>query len=127
MRTVACLPARERRALEELFGEPVDEVRIVEHSRYARLHFGARAVTRRNRILLRGSLAEFLADPALVLHEYYHVIRQWNRGRMSLAGYLVESLRHGYWRNRYERQARRFVTLRLPALQARLRECGADG
>ena len=121
------MPARLRRALEELFGEPVGEVRIVEHSLYARLHHRARATTRRNRILLRGSTGEFFAEPALVLHEYYHVLRQWNRGRMSLGGYLAEWLRHGYRHNRYERQARRFVTLRLPALHALLEDRGADG
>jgi hypothetical protein len=114
------MPARQLRALEALFGEPVDDVRIVEHSWYARLHFGARATTRRNRILLRGSAAEFFADPDLVLHEYFHVLRQWNRGRMSLAGYAAEWLRRGYRQNRYERQARRFVALRLPALRSLL-------
>ena len=77
----------------------------------------ARATTRRNRILLRGSIADFRADRALLLHEYFHVLRQWNRGRMSLRGYLAEWLRRGYWRNRYERQARRFVHLRLAAFE----------
>jgi Domain of unknown function (DUF4157) len=112
------LPAELRAALAEVFGaEPgeVDGVEIVERSGYARLHFGARATTRRNRILLRGTAAEFSADPELVLHEYYHVLRQWNRGRLSIAAYLLEWLRRGYWRNRYEHQARRFVRLRLDA------------
>ena len=59
---------------------------------------------------------DFFADPPLMLHEYYHVLRQWNRGRLTLAGYLREWWRVGYWSNRYERQARRFVDLRLPAL-----------
>jgi hypothetical protein len=56
-----------------------------------------------------------------VLHEYYHVLRQWNRGRMSLASYLAEWLRRGYFNSRYERQARRFARLRRPALEALLR------
>jgi hypothetical protein len=107
------MPAGLRRALVALLGEDVDDVEIVEHSWYARLHFGARATTRRNRILLRGSAAEFFRDPALVLHEYFHVLRQWNAGRLSATAYLGEWLRHGYWANRYERQARRFVNLRL--------------
>jgi len=114
------MPGELRAALRELFDDRFDEVEVVEHSWYARLHAGARATTRRNRILLRGSAQEFFADPALVLHEYFHVLRQWNRGRLSIARYLVESLRHGYWSNRYERQARRFVDLRLPALRRRL-------
>jgi hypothetical protein len=115
------MPPALRAALVELLGEEVDAVEIVERSWYARLHLGARATTRRNRILLRGSAAEFFADPELVLHEYFHVLRQWNRGRMSLASYLGEWLRRGYWRNRYEHQARRYTRLQLPALLARLR------
>jgi hypothetical protein len=112
-----CLPESVCAALGEVFGEPVDDVELVEHSWYARLHAGASATTRRNRILLRGSVADFAADPALMLHEYYHVLRQWNRGRLTVVWYLAEWLRRGYWRNRYEHQARRFVRLRLPALR----------
>jgi hypothetical protein len=112
------MPAALRRALEAVFGDAVDDVQIVERSWYARLHRGARATTRRNRILLRGSHQEFFADPELLLHEYFHVLRQWNRGRMSLPSYLVEWLRCGYWNNRYERQARRFVDLRLAAFES---------
>lgn len=115
------MPARLRRALEELFGDRVDDVEIVEHSWYARLHRGARATTRRNRILLRASAEDFFADPELLLHEYFHVLRQWNRGRMTRRGYVAEWLRRGYWQNRYERQARRFVELRLPAFVELLR------
>jgi len=114
------MPERLRTSLIALLGEAVDDVEIVERSWYARLHFGARATTRRNRILLRGSEAEFFADPALVLHEYFHVLRQWNPGRLSIAAYLRESLRRGYWANRYERQARRFVNLRLAVFRERL-------
>ena len=117
MRSGDVLPPEVRRALEALFGDPVDDVEIIERSWYARLHFGARATTRRNRILLSGTIADFRADRALLLHEYFHVLRQWNRGRMSLRSYLAEWLRRGYWRNRYERQARRFVDLRLAAFE----------
>ena len=114
------MPGRLRAALVELLGEAVDDVEIVERSWYARLHAGARATTRRNRILLRGPAADFFTDPALVLHEYFHVLRQWNTGRLSTPRYLREWLRSGYWDNRYERQARRYVRLRLADLRARL-------
>jgi len=110
------MPGRLRTVLVELLGDEVNDVELVERSRYARLHWGARATTRRNRILLTGSLAEFFADPELVLHEYFHVLRQWNRGRLSIPAYLLEWLRNGYEHNRYERQARRFARLRLPAV-----------
>jgi hypothetical protein len=107
------LPARVRAALEQVFGEPVDDVELVENSWYARLHRGARATTRRNRILLPGTVEQFLADPDLVLHEYYHVLRQWNRGRLSVPRYLAEWLQRGYLGSRYERHARRYARLRL--------------
>lgn len=116
-RTRELVPAPVRAALEQVFGEPVDDVELVEHSWYARLHRGARATTRRNRILLPGSVAEFLADPDLVLHEYYHVLRQWNRGSLTAWRYLAEWLRRGYWQNRYERHARRFARTRLAAFE----------
>jgi hypothetical protein len=111
-RTADLMPERLRSALARTFGESIDDVEIVEHSLYARLHWGARATTRRNRILLRGSAEEFFADPDLLLHEYYHVLRQWNRGRVSVWRYLVEWARRGYWQNRYERHARRYARSR---------------
>jgi hypothetical protein len=120
LRTAEAMPERLRTSLVALFGDDVDDVEIVENSWYAWLHFGARATTRRNRILLRGTAQEFFADPELVLHEYFHVLRQWNPGRLSTLAYVRESLRRGYWRNRYEQQARRFVNLRLSALRQRL-------
>jgi hypothetical protein len=118
------MPAELRRALTDLFGDPVDDVVLREHSWFARLHGNARATTRRNTIYLRGSLDEFFDDPELLLHEYYHVLRQWNRGRMSTWDYLREWRRRGYWNNRYERQARRFVALRVGAFRRALAEKG---
>jgi hypothetical protein len=117
MRTADCMPARLRAGLREIFGDAVDEVVIHESSWFARLHPGARATTRRNTIYLRGTAAEFFADHDLLLHEYFHVLRQWNRGRLNQWRYLVESARHGYWANRYEKQARRFVARRLVAFR----------
>ena len=52
-----------------------------------------------------------------MLHEYFHVLRQWNVGRLTTLAYLQEGLTRGYWANRYERQARRFVDLRLAAFR----------
>lgn len=106
--------------LRDIFGEPVEHVRVIEHSFYARLHFGARATTRRGRILLRGSAREFWQDPELVLHEYFHVIRQWQPRRLTIWRYLKESARHGYWHNCYEIEARAFAALHQRALGERL-------
>lgn len=107
--------------LRDIFGEPVEHVRVIEHSFYARLHFGARATTRRGRILLRGSAKEFWQDPELVLHEYFHVIRQWQPRRLTIWRYLKESARRGYWHNCYEIEARAFAALHQRALAERLR------
>ncbi|MGH8187803.1 MAG: eCIS core domain-containing protein [Steroidobacteraceae bacterium] len=98
-------------ALNEIFGERVDHVRVIERSWYARAHFGARATTRRNRILLTDSAETFWRDGELVLHEYFHVLRQWQSGRLTIWRYLVESLRRGYWLNRFEIEAREFAAM----------------
>ena len=119
------MPAGLRRALTEVFGDSVDEVVLREHSWFARLHGHATATTRRNTIYLRGSADDFFANPELLLHEYFHVLRQWNRGRMDVFDYLLEWYRRGYWQNRYERQARRFVTLRLAAFRDALARSAA--
>jgi len=112
-----------RAALQEIFGEPVDHVRVIEHSFYARLHFGARATTRRNRIFLRDSAAAFWSDPDLVLHEYFHVIRQWQPRRLTIWRYVFESLRRGYWLNRFEIEARQFAATHTPRLRHALKGC----
>jgi hypothetical protein len=109
----ARLPEPVEIALCEIFGSAVKRVRLVPNSWYARLHGGADATTRRNVIYLRGSLAEFAADPALMLHEYFHVIHQWRSRRLTIFRYLMEWLRHGYWNNRFEREARDFTSSHL--------------
>lgn len=118
------VPTSARVALENIFGEAVAHVRVIEHSRYARLHFGARATTRRTRILLAGSAESFWSDAELVLHEYFHVLRQWQPRRLTIARYLLECCRRGYWHNAYEVEARDFTArhrLRYSALLANRR------
>ncbi len=103
------LPEPVAAALEHVFGEPVDRVRVVEHSLYARIHLGMSATTRPDRILLANGGAEFVANPDFLLHEYFHVLRQWGTGRLTRWRYVIESARHGYWGNAYEREAREFA------------------
>lgn len=107
------LPARVRDALEHTFGERVDHVVVVEHSRYARLHAGMRATTRPNRILLTGSGDDFVRHADLVLHEYFHVLRQWQPRRLTRTAYVIESVRRGYRANRFEVEANAFVAEHL--------------
>ena len=111
MGRIVSLPTHVATALQQIFGAPVGHVRIVEHSRYCQLHLRARATTRRARIYLLGNATDFFSDPELLLHEYFHVLRQWQTGRLTIVRYLVESLRNGYWRNQFEIEARDFAAL----------------
>jgi hypothetical protein len=109
-------PPAVRAALEHLLGADVGEVRVIEHSWFTRLHGPAIATTRRGRIYLRGSAAEFFANPWLMLHEYCHVIKQWQPGSLTVGRYLGECLRRGYWNNRFEVEARAFADAHLAQL-----------
>jgi hypothetical protein len=116
----AAVPGNVRRALERLLGPGVAGVRVIEHSWFARLHGGAVATTRPGRIYLRGAAADFFANPWLMLHEYCHVVRQWQPGTLTAARYLLECLRRGYWNNRFEVEARAFADANLAHLHALL-------
>jgi len=105
-----CYPPNDvQQALESLFGESVRHVKVIQYSIYVRFHWRAIATTRRNRIYLRGSGKEFFSDGPLMLHEYFHVLRQWATGDLTIARYLAECFRRGYWDNRYEIEAREFT------------------
>jgi hypothetical protein len=106
--------------LAAVFGDGVQEVRIIEHSLFARLHAGAVATTRRGRIYLTGSAADFFGDPSLMLHEYCHVLLQWQPGRLTSTKYVLEWLRRGYWDNRFEVEAREFAQSHLYRFRALL-------
>ena len=105
-----CYPPKDvQLALESLFGESVSQIKVVQYSIFVRFHWRAIATTRRNRIYLRGSGKEFFSDGPLLLHEYFHVIRQWGTGDMTIPRYLLECFRRGYWDNRFEVEAREFT------------------
>jgi hypothetical protein len=118
------LPAKLRDALADVFAvdrATVDAVVIVEQSRFARLH-GRRiaATTRHNTIYVAGSARRFFADPELVLHEYFHVLAQWNTGALTTWRYVRESVRRGYRDNRFEVEARAFTRRHVLAFAAAL-------
>ena len=119
------LPSGVEYALDRVFGEPVGHVVVIERSRYARIHLGMLATTRPNRILLAIGGAEFVARPELLLHEYFHVLRQWGTGRLTRWRYIGESLRRGYHANRFEREARAFARDAVGAYGEHLREAPA--
>jgi hypothetical protein len=116
-----CYPPKDvEQALVTLFGESVRQVRVIQYSIYVRFHWRAIATTRRNAIYLRGSGKEFFADGPLMLHEYFHVLRQWATGDLTIARYLVECFRRGYWDNRYEIEAREFTAAEIFRFRALL-------
>lgn len=112
------VPAELRLALASILGASVDEVAVIEHSWFARLHGRAVATTRRQRIYLRGSAQDFFGNPRLMLHEYCHVIHQWQPGTLTLRTYLLECLRRGYWSNHFEIEARAFADRNIHRLHA---------
>jgi len=115
------LPRAVAAALEHVFEEPVTGVIVIERSRYAKLHRGMSATTRPNRIFLAISGSDFAASPELLLHEYYHVLCQWRTGYLTRWRYLVESVRRGYWENRYEQEAREFASANMEQYREYLR------
>jgi hypothetical protein len=114
------LPSDVEAALCALFGAGISDVRIIEHSLFARLHPGAVATTRRGTIFLAGAAADFFANPSLLLHEYCHVMTQWGPGRLTSLGYVWEWLKRGYWDNRFEIEAREFAQSNLYRFRALL-------
>ncbi len=122
--TPVAVPHDIRSAMKKLFAEPaapaIDEIVVLEHSAFARLHGRVTATTRRRRIFLRGSGADFFSNAQLVLHEYCHVLLQWESGALTVPRYLRECLRRGYWENCYEVQARTFASHHLQHFQALL-------
>ena len=105
-----CYPPKDvQLALESLFGESVGRSRSSSTASSC-ASTGAPSPPRGpNRIYLRGSGKEFFADGPLVLHEYFHVIRQWATGDLTIPRYLLECFRRGYWDNRFEVEAREYT------------------
>lgn len=80
--------------LEETFGE-LPPIAVHPNSSTPEAWFGYYS-TRYRRIDLVGSCEDFYSQPDLVLHEYYHVIRQWERSPfLFLLQYAKEAIQAG--------------------------------
>lgn len=102
--------------LEQIFGESVAGVNI-RNKTVVNNDF---VTTRRNSIRLPPTLSfdEFFANRSLVLHEYYHVLRQWNTGQISRRAYAAEFMRNGSEDgNRFEDAANAFAKNHAQALK----------
>jgi hypothetical protein len=69
------------KCLENAFGRPIDKVTIIEKVKPADYKWGA--TTRKNEITIVVPCDVFFNDPDTYLEEYYHVLEQWNTGRLS--------------------------------------------
>ncbi|GAA4448431.1 eCIS core domain-containing protein [Rurimicrobium arvi] len=88
-------------------------VKIREHSRLAklaarRLKVASVAMVIGNTIHLYGaSRSEFLSNERWLRHELAHVAQYRRYGLLRfLLLYIIETMRHGYHNNRFEREAR---------------------
>jgi hypothetical protein len=110
-------------SLAKFFGDDVARVEVIENSFFARVHWHALATTRRRRIYLRGNADDFFNDPALMIHEYFHVMKQWEPRLLTSWRYVLEWLRCGYWSNRFEVEARQFTADNLYTFRLLLTRC----
>ena len=56
-----------------------------------------------------------------MLHEYCHVIKQWEPRTLTIRSYAAECIRRGYWNNRFEVEARAFADAHAYRLLAMLK------
>jgi uncharacterized protein RhaS with RHS repeats len=107
-----CQPsAQMKNCLEQILEKPIDGVQIeMKPPKKNRI-----ADTSRNKINIYEPCDDFWAQPEIVLEEYYHVLEQWNTGRLSKLKYALASIR-GYNRNKYEREAKGWAREHVKAL-----------
>jgi hypothetical protein len=99
--------------------EPVDKVKIKEVSAFWQRFFLAE--TGRDLIRISIPCKDFLDDNYMLLEEYYHVLKQWDTGRLGHLTYLWKS-RHGYDENAFEIEAKSFARDHEEELQ-KCRDC----
>ena len=94
--TRCALKLPHRKCLAEVFEVAESDIALVElrgESSYARsfpmFWWGRGATTLSNRIFYTGPCSDF-GGTQFILHEYYHVLRQWAKG-MTVSGYLTSS------------------------------------
>ncbi len=94
-----------KRCLQQIFNKSIDSIKFDMAGPSEKWD----ATTRVNLIRLYISCDEFFSSPSEVLEEYYHVLEQWNTGRLTILGYVDEYLLNGYRCNKYEREAKKYA------------------
>ena len=72
-----------KKCLEKILGESVDNVEVKEDKEFVNQHFiSSGAVTRPGKIFISMSCDQSFGNdwPDFILHEYYHVVKQWAKG-----------------------------------------------
>jgi hypothetical protein len=77
-----------KQCVEKIFGEGIGHVEVFANSEFVKSHGPRIIATTRPGKIWALSCDGFWADPRLVLHEYYHVLRQWAKG-MTIPGHLL--------------------------------------
>jgi hypothetical protein len=106
-------PEKQRNCLELLFKQSIGGVKLEIKPPSKKWS----ATTRKNKITVYGSCQAFVDDPETVLEEYYHVLEQWNKGRLSRLKYGLAYLFHGY-NNKYEKEAKTWVQKNIESYMA---------
>ncbi len=79
-----CAPGpKMKKCLEKILGEPIDNVQVFEDKEFVNQHFiTSGAVTRPGKIFISMSCDQFFGNdwPDFILHEYFHVVKQWGKG-----------------------------------------------
>jgi RHS repeat-associated protein len=107
-----------KECLEKIFSKPIDGVKIQEKPK--KPDYPWAATTRRNKIIIFVPCDKFFGWNDVVLEEYFHVIEQWNTGRMNRRNYIWND-RHGHDKNKFEIEADDFAKKHLPDLESCLK------
>jgi len=78
--------------LEKILEENIDNIEVHEDKLFVNLHgIKSGAVTRPGKIYISMTCNDFFQNdwPDFILHEYFHVTKQWAKG-MSIPGYLLD-------------------------------------
>ena len=119
--TTTCRPPQCVKAcLDKIMGQGVGDVVVTSDPSMAWPY----AITSTNSITTRDSCSGFFGHHFTVLEEYYHVLQQWNPGRLNAFNYAWATIVDGgYEKNRWEVEAKSFAASKLGEFQQCIKCC----